>query len=155
MGFPARVVSKAPDFPKEVSDKEKLDIFRDIVVRMVEFFVDSGLRCEQDGDCYTFSKPSSHWWRRNEGPWKLLVIDGDAPEAMHRNIPGPLHVLLSLREIPEEIRQQMKSKNTMWIEIAKKEQSRYSNDLGDEVSSFLKRYGVRTLRVPPLPSSSS
>jgi hypothetical protein len=35
----------------------------------------------------------------------------------------------------------------MWVEIARKEQSSYSNDLGDEVLLFLKRYGVRTIRV--------
>jgi len=33
-----------------------------------------------------------------------------------------------------------------WIEIANKEQARFSNDLADEVLLFLKRYGVRTLR---------
>src|SRR4029078_5358408 len=30
IGFPARVVSKAPDFPKELSEKNKVDIFRNI-----------------------------------------------------------------------------------------------------------------------------
>jgi hypothetical protein len=36
----------------------------------------------------------------------------------------------------------------MWIDLAKKEQSRTSNDLGEEVLNFFKRYGVRTLRYP-------
>ena len=35
----------------------------------------------------------------------------------------------------------------VWIEIDRKEQSSYSDALGDEVTSFLRRYGVRTLRV--------
>jgi len=155
MGFPARVISKAPEFPRAVSVKEKLDMFREIVAEMIQFFIDSGLRCEQEGNCYRFSKPSSSWWRCTQEPWNLFVVDGDVREAAHRMTAGRFQVVLSLGEIPDEIRQQLKSQNTMWIEIAKKEQSRYSNDLGDEISNFLKRYGVRTLRVPPLPSSPS
>jgi acetyltransferase-like isoleucine patch superfamily enzyme len=154
VGFPARVVSKAPDFPRDVSDKEKADIFRSIVTEMIRFFVDSGLQCEQDGHRYIVSKPASSWWRRNGGMWSLVVVDGDVREAVHRLTPGSAHVLLSLWDIPDDDRQRLQSQGTMWIEIAKKEQSRYSNDLGDEVSNFLKRYGVRTLRIPPRASST-
>jgi hypothetical protein len=57
-------------------------------------------------------------------------------------------VFLSLFELPEELRSLLSKRNIMWIDIAKKEQSRNSNDLGDEVSNFLRRYGVRTLRYP-------
>jgi hypothetical protein len=59
-----------------------------------------------------------------------------------------LDVFLSLGEIPGDVRDLLGSRNIMWIDIAKKEQTRISNDLGDEVSSFLKRYGVRTARCP-------
>jgi acetyltransferase-like isoleucine patch superfamily enzyme len=154
VGFPARVVSKAPDFPKDVSDTEKTDIFRRIVIEMIQFFVGSGLQCKQDDHRYTVSKPASSWFRRSDGPWNLVVVDGDVREAVHRLTPGSAHVLLSLWDIPDDVRQRLESEGTMWIEIAKKEQSRYSNDLGDEVSMFLKRYGVRTLRMPPHASST-
>ena len=56
--------------------------------------------------------------------------------------------MLSLWEIPDDIRHGLQSKGIMWIEIARKEQSQVSNDLGEEVNNFLKRYGVRTLRIP-------
>lgn len=155
LGFPARVVSRAPEFPKEVSDKDKLDIFRNIVAEMIQFFVGSGLNYTQVGHRYNISKPSSSWWQRDGGPWALEIIDGDVREAFQRLSPGSLQVLLSLWDIPDDIRQRLQSQGTMWIEIAKKEQSRQSNDLGDEVSNFLKRYGVRTRRIPSLPSSPS
>jgi hypothetical protein len=35
----------------------------------------------------------------------------------------------------------------MWIDIENKEQSDLTNDLGDEVAVFLKRYGVRLFRI--------
>ena len=154
IGFPARVVSKAPDFPKEVSDQDKSEIFRDILSNMIQFFVDSGLRCTRDGEGYRFAKPSSRWWKREDGPWTLVAVEGDVRDAVLK-LPNQIHVFLSLRAIPEDIRQDLAARRVAWIEIAQKEQSRHTNDLCDEVSSFLKRYGVRTLRVPPLPSSSS
>lgn len=153
VGFPARVISKAPDFPKDLSDKDKLDLFRKVVAEMIQFFKDSGLDCEQEGPRYRVSKPAARWWRRGCGSWSLEVIDGDVRDAVQRPSFGSVDVLLSLLDIPDDIRQRLQAQGTAWIEIAKKEQSRESNALGEEATHFLKRYGVRTLRVPPLPLS--
>jgi len=155
VGFPARVISKAPEFPKEVSEKDKVDIFRSIVAEMIQYFIGSGLNCVKDGHQYIVSKPASSWWRRDSGSWTLGIIDGDVREAIQNLNPRSIHVVLSLWEIPNDIRVHLQSQGTMWIEIAKKEQSCSSNDLGDEVSNFLKRYGVRTLRISTPSSSAS
>ena len=56
-------------------------------------------------------------------------------------------VLLSLKEIPDFLREICRQKKIMWIDIEKKEQPNYWNDLGEEVTMFLKRYGVRLSRV--------
>jgi hypothetical protein len=96
-------------------------------------------------------KRATRWWRRDEGPWTLVAVEGDVRDAV-RKLPSPIHVLLSLRAIPEDIRRELTARQIAWIEIANKEQSRRSNDLSEEVSNFLKRYGVRTLRVPPISS---
>lgn len=148
VGFPARVVSRAPEFPREVSEEEKVGIFRNIIAEMVQFFQGSELSCQQNGHCYEIGKPASGW-RRNQAPWRLQVVVGSVPEAAKSLSPDAVHVFLSLREIPEEIRRSLQAQNTMWIDIASKEKSRLSNDLGDEVSFFFKRYGVRLLRWPP------
>jgi acetyltransferase-like isoleucine patch superfamily enzyme len=154
VGFPARVISKAPEYPREVSDEEKIGIFRNIVDEMIRFFIASGLSCEQDDDCYKIKKPARRWRRGNTGSWTLLAVDGDVRKAIRRFPVGKIDVLLSLREIPGDIRDLLDAQHVMWIEIAKKEQSRFSNDLGDEVSHFFKRYGVRTLRSSWVSSSS-
>lgn len=155
VGFPARVVSRSPEFPKELSEKDKVDMFRNIIAEMIQFFIGSGLHCVQDGHRYIVSKPASSWWGRDGGSWTLEVVESDVREAVQRLSSGSVHVLLSLWDIPDDVRQHLQFQGTMWIEIAKKEQSQQSNDLGDEVSNFLKRYGVRTLRTPPLPSFPS
>jgi acetyltransferase-like isoleucine patch superfamily enzyme len=154
VGFPARVVSRDPEFPKQVSDKEKAHMFRNIVAEMIQFFVGSGLLCEQNGHRYEIRKLAGNWWRRSGGSWRLEIVEEGVREAAQRLTPDASQVFLSLWDIPDDVRQCLQSQGIMWIEIAKKEQSRYSNELGDEVSNFLKRYGVRTLRIPPLPSSA-
>ncbi len=146
IGFPARVVSKAPKFPAEVTDEQKVEMFRNIVREMVRFFEGSGLGCKQDGDHYEFLKPTRGWRRANTGPWGLQVAEGDVREALQRLSPGKTHVFLSLREIPPDLRCFLETRRVKWIEIANKEQAQFSNDLADEVLLFLKRYGVRTLR---------
>lgn len=78
----------------------------------------------------------------------MRVTDGDVREAVKRLGQARLDVLFSLFEIPGDVRDFLSSRNIMWIDIAKKEQTRISNDLGDEVLTFLKRYGVRTARCP-------
>jgi|GEM_PF-379427 len=150
IGFPARVISKAPDFPKDLSDMDKLELFRKIVAEMIQFFKDSGLRCEQEGQRYYASKSEATLWRRSRRSWTLEVVDGNVRDAVQRPTFGSVDVLLSLCDIPDDIRRRLQARGTAWIEIAKKEQSRESNALADEVAHFLKRYGVRTFRVPPL-----
>jgi hypothetical protein len=83
----------------------------------------------------------------------MQAVDG--PVLVAPKIQGSegLDVFLSLFEIPDEIRSLLSKQDIMWIDIARKEQSRNSNDLGDEVSNFLKRYGVRTLRYPRISTS--
>jgi acetyltransferase-like isoleucine patch superfamily enzyme len=154
LGFPARVISKAPEFPKNVSDKEKQDLFSSVIKDMIQFWSNSGLHCEKHEHRYIISEPRKRWWQRNKARWVIQVVDGDARGAAE-HMTLPVDVFLSLWDIPDDVRQRLQSLGTMWIEIAKKEQSRQSNDLGDEVSNFLKRYGVRTNRVSERPSSVS
>ena len=72
VGYPARIVGKAPVFPREVSDDEKVVMFRRIVAEMTHFFVGSGLECEKDGEGYEIRKPNSRWWRARKS-WRLQV----------------------------------------------------------------------------------
>jgi hypothetical protein len=84
----------------------------------------------------------------------MQITDGDVGKTLKGLESERLDVFLSLWEIPGEVREYLSARKIMWIDVTKKEQSRVSNDLGEEVLSFLKRYGVRTLRFPqPQPPS--
>ena len=147
MGFPARVVAKAPQFPRDIDEEEKILILRNIVKEMTVYFSQSDMEVEQRGDDYLFTHSHRRWFSGSKKTYGLRVVYG---EPSGDDIPSSrdgVHVFLCLGMIPEEAREQLKRNRIMWFEIARKEQSSYSNDLGDEVLLFLKRYGVRTLRV--------
>jgi len=147
IGFPAKIVGKAPIFPKKLSDEEKIKMFQRINAEMLQYFVGSGLTCKQDGERYDIQRPRARWYWSTKA-WKMLVTHGDVQEAVKTLGGEKLDLFLSLWEIPGEVREFLTEKRIMWIDVTKKEQSRVSNDLGVEVLGFLKRYGVRTLRYP-------
>ena len=146
VGFPARVVSKYPDFPQEVTGEHKMEILEHIVTEMTDFWVKSGLACRCAGDRIEVVQPPKGW--QGEKVWFMQVRYDELRGMEVLPSDGSLHVLLSLQEIPPDIRQACEQKKIMWIDIAKKEQPNYWNDLGEEVAQFLKRYGVRLFRVP-------
>jgi len=144
-GFPAKIVGKPPVFPKRLAKEEKLEIFGRVVAEMISFFVGSGLGCKQNGGWYEIHESKG---RQRRGLWQMQVTDADPRQAMASWGAAKPDVFLSLWEIPEDVRASLSSRDILWIDIARKERSRISNDLGEEVSNFLKRYGVRTLRYP-------
>jgi acetyltransferase-like isoleucine patch superfamily enzyme len=153
VGFPARVVSKYPEFPKEVADEEKVDILKNIVDEMVSCFNKSGLRCSGNGTDYEVRQPGKGLVGRGERVWRLRVEYERNPETgVPAGVDG-LDVFLSLWEIPKPVRSYLSSKQIMWIDIERKEQPLFWNDLGEEVALYLKRYGVRLYRKKEADSS--
>ncbi|MGA1792018.1 MAG: acyltransferase [bacterium] len=147
LGYPARVVSKYPDFPKELSDNELLEILQKVVSEMIDYFRDSGLNCEGNDNNFRIVSIRKFFLIRRKKIWRLKVRY-DAP--IHRDIQDDEHtpdVFLSLKYISPQLRSQLSLKKVVWIDIENKEQSLYSNELGDEVILFLKRYGIRLFRA--------
>ncbi len=152
VGFPARIVGKAPVFPRTVSDEQKVQMLRDIVAEMIQYLAGSGLVCSKHADTWEIEKTHGRFLRRKK-VWRMKVVDGEVCAALNSLNGESVDVFVSLFEIPADIRESLSARKIMWIDIATKQQSRVANDLGDEVSHFLKRYGVRTLRYPLTPDA--
>jgi acetyltransferase-like isoleucine patch superfamily enzyme len=150
VGYPARVVAKAPSFPKTLTPEDKEQIFRNIVAEMIGYFSGSGLQCQQEGERYIIHAASKSWWGGSATSMSLQTTESEANLESVDRLPVT-DVFLSLREIPTAVRERLTSRSIMWIDVTKKEQSRTPNNLGDEVSLYLKRFGVRTLRWPHTP----
>ena len=147
VGFPARVVKKYPDFPTEVTDSQKIDFLKRIVNEMLTSFQNSGLLCSPNGNVYRVVLVREGWFGEKRKEWTLGVSYG-AEEQLDALPPKmDVNVFLSLLTIPTSVRKHLDSKSIMWIDIEKKEQSDFTNDLGEEVLLFLRRYGARFFRV--------
>ena len=147
VGFPARVVAKAPYFPRTIAESEKPEMLRDILNEMVAYLRGFGLACDEHGDLITVVQKSGRGWFRKERAWRLRVegepVGTHALEAENDDV----HVFLSLRRLPDAARKQLGRREVAWIDIEAKERSDYGNDLAEEVVQFLRRYGVRFNRV--------
>jgi acetyltransferase-like isoleucine patch superfamily enzyme len=147
LGFPARVVAQSPEFPKILNEEEKRKILRNIIEELKKYLLHSGLGVSEQGNDYEVRQKKRIWLRTKESKWGLRVVYGDLDAGDIPNRSGGIDVFLSLKEISGDIRSRLTAENITWLDIARKEQSLATNELGDEVSTFLKRYGVRTLRV--------
>jgi len=147
VGFPARVVSLAPDFPRQVGEEDKKKMLEAILSEMRGFFEAAGIggRIVQSG--YEFIDPRRHGWRRRRRAWRLGVqFDLIGPDKSLRDA-NDLDVFLSLRVISSDLRKSLSARGVMWVDIESKERSDFGNDLGEEVVLYLRRYGVRFFRV--------
>ena len=147
LGFPARVVAHSPEFPKILDDEEKRKILQDIMDDLAKYFSQSGLEVSAHGNDYEVRQKKRKWLWKTERKWGMRVVYVDLNEGDVPSLSSGVDVFLSLKEIPADIRSRLTAGNITWLDIARKEQSLVTNELGDEVSRFLKRYGVRTLRV--------
>lgn len=147
IGYPARVVSKFPDFPKDLSGEEKAALFDNMIREMILFFQGSGLRCEGLGPDYTISRAKKSGLKRKKG-WRLRVAFGSPEEKPMTPPSSDVDVLLSFDRISVEDRSELDARHVTWFDVENKETSHVTNDLGEEVALFLRRYGIRFFRVP-------
>ena len=147
VGFPARVVSKFPDFPKFLSEAQKIDILKNIVTEMMTFFTGSGLSCSCKENDILVRQMKRAFWVTKEKTWRLRVAYEPVYADELISTDEHVDVLISLKTIPDELREKLAAISTMWLDIEKKERPVFWNDLGEEVVLFLRRYGVRFNRV--------
>jgi acetyltransferase-like isoleucine patch superfamily enzyme len=146
-GFPARVLSRYPDFPKEISVEQKVAILKNIVDEMITYFNGSGLICTDHKNHFEIRQIKKLFLRKKTKTWRLGIAYENTSEDKAVSHKRRLDVFVSLKTIPVEIRRRFNADKTMWLDIEKKERPLFWNDLGDEVALFLRRYGVRFNRV--------
>lgn len=139
-GSPAKVIRKAPDFPKHISDSDRIRMLEQILSKMIEYFNFYNIGCKKDGNSYLFTQSIRKLIRTKIKRWIMVA---DLEKNACKKPASRINLFLSLHGIPDEIRLHLISHKTMWIDIQHKERSILSNDLGEEVALFLKRYGIR------------
>ncbi len=146
IGYPARVVSKFPDFPKDIAAEEKFRLFENMIREMILFFQGSGLSCEGAGPRYTILRTDKRG-RKEKKAWRLYVDTEPADDRIADVSLHDIDAYVRFRRIPAQDRVRLDAIGVSWFEIENKERSRATNDLGEEVALFLRRYGIRFLRA--------
>lgn len=145
-GFPARVVSAPPEFPRAVSDEEKVQTLAKIATEMIGYLQGFGLSCAPAGADWTVTERTKGWFGARTRSWTLRTVSTRGETLAQELARGPVDVLVSLHALSPEQRRQLDSAGCLWIDIEHKERSEHSNDLGEEVAMYLRRYGVRLIR---------
>ena len=143
VGFPARVVSKEPEFPRPLSVAEKEAILREIVDEFQACLRGEGLECRMEGDCLEVRTTKWAGWRRRAVRHWLRVFTAPLIEEPA----GAADVVLSLHRIPDRVRSALSRKRVMWLDLEAKERSDSGTELGEETAQHLRRHGVRFFRV--------
>jgi acetyltransferase-like isoleucine patch superfamily enzyme len=147
VGFPARVVTKPPAFPKKLTDDEKVFMLNEIVQNMLDFFRGHRIHCKTiSNETVEISFSKQRFCRKVFCSWRLQIKTDRIQNNIMDDLAEKCDVLLSLCEIPVSVKQQCSSKNIFWIDIEHKERSNINHELGDEIVQFLKRYGLRLFR---------
>ena len=148
VGFPARVVSREPEFPRPVSQEEKTRIFHKVVEEMIQYLLDCGFDChEASSGRHVVRLARGPWWRKRP-KWHMLVRSSQATEDEISSDTRPLDLVLSLHRLSPAMRFTCDFRGIRWLDVEAKERSALGNPLCEEAAMWLRRYGVRFLRVP-------
>jgi len=143
IGFPARVVSKEPEFPRPLPQAEKEAILRDMLSDFLTCLQGEGFESRLDGDCLEVSTVERSGWRRRPVRRRLRVPTAAALEEP----PADTDVFMSLHRIPDRMRTALGRRGVMWLDLEAKVRPDTGNDLGEETVQHLRRHGVRLFRV--------
>ena len=146
-GYPARVISKSPDFPKQVSEEQKIVILSDIANEMVAYFNGSGLICKKEGGDFRIEQVKKSFLIKRRNTWWFSIEYEFIAEDFALNRSEDLNVFISLKSIPLKLRRQLNAADIAWFDIEKKERPLFCNDAGNEIALFLRRHGIRFIRV--------
>ena len=150
VGYPARVVSREPDFPRVVPEVEKETIFQAIMHEAVDALELTGARCTHEGDRWQVTTSGRRWWGGRARPVSLAAFHEPWPAERVLGGVGPrVDVMVSLQAIPHWLRRHLDRCGTVWIDIARKERAAADCDLADAVLQTFRRHGVRLFRCPP------
>jgi hypothetical protein len=151
-GSPARVVSKAPYFPREVTPMQKNRYLNEIVVAFIKHLEDHDFACDHDEEHQSLSMRAGSRGSQRILRYRLFNESeaGDADDSCE--------ALVSLPPISGQARAEFDRQGIMWIDIDASESGSWKSDLGEEFLQFLRVYGVRITEIPeaqeaiPLPT---
>ncbi|MBI1178646.1 hypothetical protein GC207_14535 [bacterium] len=144
-GSPATVVARAPYFPRQLDDAARLAIFHEIIDDCLQYLAGCELPCRRDGSLIELVHHARRWGFVHIVTYRLR-LDENGALPVDDSSAAAVQTWLSLKRIPEASRQALTQRGILWIDIESRERSNHSNEFGEEMIQFLRRYGVRFTR---------
>lgn len=148
VGFPARVVKSDPEFPERLEDGDRERILREIIAEMGQYLCGSGFEWREEDGCFEVAETRGKGWTRKARTWRLAVKYEAVDAEQIKTMTTRPDVLLCLRRLSQEGRAACDERGILWVDIESKERTDAMGDLCEEVVQYLRRYGVRFIRVP-------
>jgi len=146
-GSPAKVLREAPNFPHEVNDEKKVTILKEIISELFRYLDYIEVSSSNVDGIYEAVRLKKQFFGMSKQVWRMIVRYEDIEDVQDLSLDNSINVFVSLKPIPKNIRTRLNQLSIMWIDVLRKERSETSNELGEEVVLFLKRYGVRLIYV--------
>lgn len=141
VGSPAKVTRTSEEYPLRPDHARQAEMLRGMLGEFAKYLEYEGLGVARE--------PQDSFERftvqtRPAATHTLLVCYDTAPVREHFDA---AQVVLSQIGIAEPERRSLEAGGRMWLDLAAKQRGGPSNDLGEEIADFLKRFGVRFARI--------
>jgi acetyltransferase-like isoleucine patch superfamily enzyme len=146
-GSPARIVARAPFFPRTPSAAEKEALLKRVVDGFIEYLREAGFRCRQEPAFLEVSRDGSAWGLRRPRSWRLGVRYAAVSPPPFATAAPRLDVCLSLTRLSSEQRRELDAAGTVWIDVERRERADRGDPFAEEVIQFLRRHGLRFTRT--------
>jgi acetyltransferase-like isoleucine patch superfamily enzyme len=137
MGSPARVVRRAPEFPRQLSGSNQAAIMSEIMETFDRYLEYSGVSISVVGERRTYKGAGRRGWNLR---WVRTENEHVAAT------PDPGDTVLTEVPLDAETRAQYRSKGVFWLDVAGRTRSAAGSPVTEELATFLGRYGVRLHR---------
>ncbi|HRK00282.1 MAG TPA: acyltransferase [Ignavibacteria bacterium] len=136
-GSPAKVIKTAEEYPKKLTFEEKNNTMVNILEEFIAYLSYNGLNIDSE------KKKESYCSKILTGnsEYRLNYYNSELMEENLKNL-NKNTFLLSLKNIPKDLRIKMTQSSIMWADLYSKERNG-TNNIGEETLKYLSRYGIR------------
>lgn len=144
-GIPAKVIKAPPEYPKNITTENKVDLFKNIIedfVAFLKYFNVSVQKIESTDYIKTklsWDKPKLFGKKKGSADLLFLLRNREDLQSLITNC----SVLISLPTFPVETKDELLRKNVSWFDIELKEFGGDVTLVTKEISLYLSRYGIR------------
>src|SRR5213594_2206619 len=135
VGFPARVIRSAPEFPRRLSDSERAALVVTIMTEFDRYVQHSGVAISERA-------PFRLYTRRGK-TWRLLWLGATWPPPV---APDRGDTVLSEAALPADALTALRERGVHWLDLGGRTRSRDGSPLTEELALYVGRYGVRLTR---------